>query len=218
MLMKEIFILHSFFVLITAEGYEDTCKCSGVIVTSQEELAQHIKSQVTVALHRGSIQPPPPLSFGGCATYENMTEELNKFYSKVESLIKPIAEKLALLEQPGHFPSHPASSCKEINKLEPNSPSGYYWLRAANGTAVRKFCDMTRNCGGVIGGWMKVAKLDMTNITHQCPESLSAHTESGKRLCARKIDAGGCTSVNYLTQGIGYSAVCGKVIVSVCNS
>ena len=59
---------------------------------------------------------------------------------------------------------------------------------------------------------MKVAELDMTNTTHQCPVSLSAHIQRGKRLCARKINQGGCTSVYYPTQGIGYSEVCGKVI------
>ena len=137
---------------------------------------------------------------------------IDKLADKVETLIKPIAEKLALLEKPGHFPSHPASSCKEITEFEPNLPSGYYWLRAANGTAVKIFCNMTWTCGGVTGGWMKIADLDMTNIEQQCPESLSAHIQSGKRLCARKGSRGGCTSVNYPTQGIGYSEVCGKVI------
>ena len=57
---------------------------------------------------------------------------------------------------------------------------------------------------------MKIADLDMTNTEQQCPESLSAHIQSGKRLCARKVSAAGCSSVNYPTQGIGYSAVCGQ--------
>ena len=182
-------------------------------MTSQEELAQHIQTQVRVVLRGEPIQTPSSgMVFGGCATHENVTEEMNNLYDRVERLIEPIAEKLALLEQPGHFPSHPASSCKEIIEAEPSSPSGYYWLRASNGSAVRMFCDMTRTCGGVTGGWMKVAELDMTDTTHQCPSSLSAHIQSGKRLCARKVNAAGCSSVNYPTQGIGYSEVCGKVI------
>ena len=182
-------------------------------MTSQEELAQHIQTQVRVVLRGEPIQPPSSgMVFGGCATHENVTEEMNNLYDRVERLIEPIAEKLALLEQPGHFPSHPASSCKEIIKVEPSSPSGYYWLRASNGSAVRMFCDMSRTCGGVTGGWMKVAELDMTNTAHQCPSSLSAHIQSRKRLCARKVNAAGCSSVNYPTQGIGYSEVCGKVI------
>ena len=137
---------------------------------------------------------------------------MNKLYDKVERLIEPIAEKLALLEQPGHFPSHPASSCKEIIEVEQSSRSGYYWLRASNGSAVRMFCDMTRTCGGVTGGWMKVARLDMTNRAHQCPSSLSAHVQRGKRFCARKINAAGCTSVNYPTQGIGSGKCVGRLL------
>ena len=48
---------------------------------------------------------------------------------------------------------------------------------------------------------------------------LNSYTENGKRLCARDINAAGCSSVyyptpsvNYPTQGVGYSKVCGKVI------
>ena len=45
--------------------------------------------------------------------------------------------------------------------LPPFSPSGYYWVRASNGSTVRVYCDMTRSCGGVTGGWMRVAELDI---------------------------------------------------------
>ena len=149
------------------EAKSETCvtyeNVTSIVKNEMDKLASKIET-----LCGESIQPPISTSLVDCAACKNVTVEISELYNKVESLIQPIAEKLALLEKPGHFPSHPASSCKEINKLEPNSPSGYYWLRSSNGTAVRKFCDMTCNCGGVIGGWMKVAKLDMTNITHQC--------------------------------------------------
>ena len=56
--------------------------------------------------------------------------------------------------------------------LPPSSPSGYYSVRDSTGSAVRVYCDMTRSCGGVIGGWMRVAELDMTNSNHQCPSGL----------------------------------------------
>ena len=187
-----------------AQG-EDTCEAK-VVVMGREELAEEITAQIAAALPESKE----------CVTSENVTEivrkETDKLCSKVKQLIEPIAEKLALLEQPGHFPSHPASSCKEIIEIESNSPSGYYWLRASNGSAVRIFCDMTRTCGGVTGGWMKVAELNMNDTTHQCPSSLNTHIQSRKRLCARKVNAAGCSSVNYPTQGIGYSEVCGKVI------
>ena len=202
MLLKEVSIFLVFLFSLTK-----THACDAkVVVIGREELAEEIKTQIAAALPKSEE----------CATNENVTDivrkETDKLFSKVEKLIKPTAEKLALLEQPGHFPSHPASSCKEILEIKPSSPSGYYWLRASNGAAVRMFCDMTRTCGGVTGGWMKVAELDMTNTTYQCPSSLRVQVQSGKHLCARKVTASGCSSVDYQTQGISYNEVCGKVI------
>ena len=57
-----------------------------------------------------------------------------------------------------YFQAFPASSCADIPLT---SPLGYYWVRSLNGSAVRVFCDMTRSCGGVTGGWMRVAELDI---------------------------------------------------------
>ena len=184
MFPKEIFTLLSLLTLTMAQG--DTICDARALMMSREELVKEIATQL-----------------------EAKTDDL---YSKVENVIEPIGQKIDLMDKPGHFPTYPATSCKEILEYTPNTLSGYYWLRASNGSAVELFCDMTRTCGGVTGGWMKVAELDMTNTAHQCPSPLSAQLQSGKRLCARNVDASGCSSVNYPTQGIGYTEVCGKVI------
>ena len=109
----------------------------------------------------------------------------------------------------GQFADSPISSCAA---LLPSSPSGYYWVRASNGSAVRVYCDMTRSCGGVTGGWMRVAELDMTNSSHQCPSGLRQHTDSNIRTCVRNTDSPGCSAVLYSTADIQLSRVCGKVI------
>ena len=97
--------------------------------------------------------------------------------------------------------------------LPPSSPSSYYWIRAFNGSAVSVYCDMTLSCGGVTGGWMRVAGLDMTNSSHQCPSGLMERNDSGKRTCARIETSGGCSSINnFNTPGVEYSNVCGRVI------
>ena len=106
-------------------------------------------------------------------------------------------------------PSFPAPSCAA---LLPSSPSGYYWVRASNGSAVRVYCDMTRSCGGVTGGWMRVAELDMTNSSHQCPGGLRESTDSNKRTCVRDSDSPGCSSVTFSSATLQYSRVCGKII------
>ena len=99
---------------------------------------------------------------------------------------------------------HPASCAA----LPPSFPSGYYWVRASNGSAVRVYCDMTRLCGGVTGGWRRVAELDMTNSSHQCPSSLQQRTDSNKRTCGIPQ---GCFSVTFSTATLEYSKVCGKI-------
>ena len=43
----------------------------------------------------------------------------------------------------------------------------------SDGSAVSAYCDMTLLCGGVTGGWVRVAELDMTNSSHQCPSGMS---------------------------------------------
>ena len=94
--------------------------------------------------------------------------------------------------------------------LPPSFPSGYYWVRASNGSAVRVYCNvMTRSCGGVTGGWRRVAELDMTNSSHQCPSSLQQRTDSNKRTCG--IPSIGCFSVTFSTATLEYSKVCGKI-------
>ena len=59
---------------------------------------------------------------------------------------------------------HVLSSCAAIHKFFPFQPSsGYYKIRSSNGSAITAYCDMTRSCGGITGGWMRVAELDMTD-------------------------------------------------------
>jgi hypothetical protein len=101
---------------------------------------------------------------------------------------------------------HP-SSC---TALPPSSPSGYYWVTAFNGSAVRVYCDMTMSCGGITGGWTRVIELDMRNSSHQCPSGLRQRTFSITRTCARNTDSAGCSAV-FLSTASRYSNVCGKI-------
>ena len=90
--------------------------------------------------------------------------------------------------------------------------SGYYWTWASNGSAVRVYCDMTRSCGNITGGWTRVAELNMTNSSHQCPSGLTLRTESdcNIRACvtASTVD---CVSIP-IDIPYSYSRVCGRVI------
>ena len=67
---------------------------------------------------------------------------------------------------------------------------------------------------GGSSGWTRVVYLDMTDSSHQCPESLQQVTLSGKRMCARNFSHPGqpsCEYVTFSTDGVQYSQVCGRI-------
>ena len=106
---------------------------------------------------------------------------------------------------------HAALASPSCAALPPSSASGYYWVTASNGSAVRVYCDMTRSCGNITGGWARVAELDMTNSSHQCPSGLTQHNDSNIRTCRRMESSGGCSSV-MINIPYSYFRVCGRVI------
>ena len=108
---------------------------------------------------------------------------------------------------------YPASSCSDISQ---DSPSGEYWIQTDNtNSPVQVYCDMTsRNCScNTTGGWTRVANLDMTDPSQQCPDRfrLVNRTTALLRTCGRPGPVG-CVSTTFPVYGIEYSQVCGRVI------
>ena len=135
---------------------------------------------------------------------ENSTEQVRV---QMKADIKELLSELQLQQNLIPWP-YSLSSCKS---LPPNSPSGYYWIYNSTGQLNYQFCDMTRKCGcNGTGGWMRVANLDMTNTSQQCPGELRLIT-SPKRTCGRMTPTIGCASVVFPTNGHQYSQVCGKI-------
>ena len=88
-------------------------------------------------------------------------------------------------------------------------PSGYYLTLTVDGSVEGIFCDMTLSCGNITGDWMRVAELNMTDTSQQCPSGLVENNETGIRQC--QAEGVGCLSVNYSISNIGYSSVCGRI-------
>ena len=101
---------------------------------------------------------------------------------------------------------NPASSCKN---LPLDNPSGEYWI-LNNNTPIMLYCDMDRSYGNATGGWTRIAHLDMTDPTEQCPASLVRYGP----LCERSGGAQGCVSTTFPANGTEYSHVCGRVIAA----
>ena len=111
--------------------------------------------------------------------------------------------------QPNVFVSF--ASCEDIKTMSPSAPSGYYTITKYDGTTQRVYCNMEQLPCGI--GWTRVAYLDMSDPSQQCPTELRLYNESGVRACGRQItSSGSCDSVTFSTNSISYSQVCGRVI------
>ena len=108
--------------------------------------------------------------------------------------------------QPNVFISF--ASCEDIKTMSPSAPSGYYNITEYDGTAKRVYCTF---CGSE--GWTRVAYLDMSDPSQQCPTELRLYNEGGVRACGRQTSSrGSCNSVTFSTNGLSYSQVCGRVV------
>ena len=110
----------------------------------------------------------------------------------------------------------PAKSCEEIYQINKASrqKSGLYWVRNQPFRKLgrRVYCDMELECGGIKGGWTRVAYLDTTNGS-ACPSSWSKITIPGTSTdVCRSGDSSGCYSAYYSTLGVSFSKICGRVI------
>ena len=66
------------------------------------------------------------------------------------------------------------------------------------------------NCGS--GLWYRVAHLNMSNSSQQCPSAWRENSTDGVRTCGRPLsNSGSCLATLYPT-GRQYSRVCGRVI------
>ena len=115
---------------------------------------------------------------------------------------------MAVLGTRGQYATFPLDSCAA---LPPSSPSGHYWVRTPTDSAVLVYCDPTRSCGRVTGGWRRVAELDMTNSSQQCPSPLRQRNDNNTRTCGTDPNRD-CSSLSFPTDSLSYSKVCGKVI------
>ena len=66
---------------------------------------------------------------------------------------------------------------------------------------------------GTGGGWTRLAYLDMSDATQSCPSGFRLYQSGGVRACGRPVtNSGSCVSVQFPSNGISYSQVCGRVV------
>ena len=116
-------------------------------------------------------------------TFANMFQSLNMLFEASLSQVNHTLQNLSLLQENNTQELiYNSNSCASILLFAPSFPSGDYWIRFSNGSGLHVYCDMNRSCGIIIGGWMRVAELDMTGTTILCPSNLMLQTEDSSRI------------------------------------
>ena len=122
-----------------------------------------------------------------------------------------LVEDILQIQNGSSFSSLP-TSCQEIKSKQPNSPSGMYLLATPSGDINYVYCHMGELCG-TEGGWTRLAYLDMSDSTENCPTGFKLYDSNGVRACGRATSSvGSCQSVQFPSNGIRYSQVCGRVV------
>lgn len=127
--------------------------------------------------------------------------------------VKGQLNEILLAKYLGQNERYPAGSCREILTTFPDTESGYFWLVNPVGRVFQAYCDMNLTCGPFnnITGWMRVANIDLDDITQECPEGNFRLVTGSNRYCVRTTNLGfGCESSTFSVEGIPYTEVCGR--------
>ena len=140
-------------------------------------------------------------------TLSNLQDTSTSTAGVVDDILLIAQELLVLHNDSTALPT----SCKEIKERQPLSPSGYYILVALNGGAYETYCNMGTLCSSG-GGWTRLAYLDMSDATQNCPSGFRLYQSGEVRACGRLVtNSGSCVSVQFPSNGINYSQICGRV-------
>ena len=92
----------------------------------------------------------------------------------------------------------------------PNVQDGLQTIRESVKKVVDALNSINQRCGD--GLWIRVAHLNMSDPSQQCPSAWREYNTSGIRACGRPVTSNGsCPSTTYSTNR-QYSKVCGRVI------
>ena len=167
----------------------------------------------------GAAQHCSPVSVEcSCNTVEateQLKEELQEVHKEIASLTAAIYQRDVIVQESlcinrtGEIRMCAGNSCMAIHEERPDRPSGYYWLKACETCeSFQAFCDFSLNLEGS-RGWMRVADLDMTDPTQQCPRQFRLIT-SPRRVCGKVTVGSGCDATYYETHNLQYSKVVGR--------
>ena len=141
------------------------------------------------------------------ATVSTLNNDAASTTAVINELLTVTNELSRLYNEASRLSSQLPISCKDIKTRLPNSATGYYIIN--NRTF---YCDMDTLCGSG-GGWTRLAYLDMSDSTQSCPSGFEEYPARNIniRACGRLGSGRSCSSVQFPSNGISYSQICGRV-------
>ena len=114
----------------------------------------------------------------------------------------------------GRTDSCPATNCSEIQQNDPSATSDYYWMQLTNGTITQVYCEMTPQCAcSSATPYTRVAFVNMTDSSQQCPGDFMEVSNSRVRACGRQTTtSGSCNSATFSVLSMEYQHVCGRIV------
>ena len=139
--------------------------------------------------------------------------KLDQLESLLQTIIKKLDDDSHQLNRSYEYPtSRLLHSCEEIKTSWPDSPSDYYTVADSNGHIRQVYCHMEELCGSD-EGWMRVAYLNMSDPTEDCPPGFRLYEENGIRACGRpETTTGYCQAAIFPVSHISYTEVCGRML------
>ena len=122
----------------------------------------------------------------------NLQGTSNTAAGVLNSTLQVVQELLLIHNDSTSLPT----SCKEVKEGQPNSLSGVYLLATASGDRTYKtYCHMGELCS-LEGEWTRLAYLDMSDSTQNCPPGFKLYQSGSVRACGRPVKyCGMCVSV-----------------------
>ena len=180
---------------------------------------QCVQQRLSESLNVLSNFFPPIESCNVCSEKDYMNNEMiTNFYSSRHCVEKSYecgsitdlgGELMGQLEKISKFINSYPTTCLDIKQKSNLSLSGYYIIRAPNGSLTSVYCDMEgSNCDGK-GGWMRVGYLNMTDPGATCPPGMTLRQFNtiSHGLCGRPTSA----SIFYSSHGYHYNKICGQI-------
>ena len=140
-------------------------------------------------------------------TREALLNHITNSQAKSQREVSGLTSELVQLLQDHHV----FDSCASVSSSSLPFRSGQYHVHNHDGTYDQPYCNMTLTCGGLTGGWRRVAYLNLSDQENNgCPSGLEYHNSMS---CRRSSSSAGCSPVTYETNGNSYSQVCGTALV-----